>query len=48
MNDIIAVLGAGKVMIIGGLMVGGLAVTLLACIPTAYVTRVVRFLRRIS
>lgn len=47
MEDILAVLGPERVAIIGGLMLLALAVTLLACVPTAYVQRITGFFRRL-
>jgi hypothetical protein len=48
MNDMIAVLGAERLLVIGALMLVAVCVTLLACVPTAYVSRVVQFIRRLS
>ena len=47
MQDIMQVLGFQRVAIIGGLMLLALAVTLLACVPTAYVHRVADLFRRL-
>lgn len=46
MQDMIAVLGVEKLAIIGGLMALALAITLLACAPTAYVQRLASYFRR--
>ena len=47
MQDLITVLGVERLAIIGVLMLLAIAVTLLACTPTAYVQRIAGFVRRL-